>query len=528
MSNKIVAFFFLLMAGAASALGKTGTDPGAPAGVGDFVAGNAAVAAEVNKQINILYKALNDGTNSINIDGWTNGSGNLGYTGGNFGIGLAPTANTRLTIHGTKNTLHQLIGDSASATGAPNTDVFAAMAFYGNGIKHAQIHFRPTLGNGTLVLGGSTSAANVLGVGQSLDIALAPNGGNVGIGTMPTGNKLDVSGTIGATNMNVTSSNAGWNSQFVNSAIGGNGVYVAGGNATAPAFQVDNYNASAILFRVHGNGEVGVGATPSSLTRFQSTFPSGVDRGVLSYSSNTTAANQTLYAAQYDAAINNQVDYFIAKAGTGASGSGSTGTIMVRIRGDGYSQFTNGTNTCTINTATSNMACSSDERLKTQVAPISDALAKLGKVRGVRFQWKASGLSSIGLLAQDVESVFPQAVTIDDRGMKMVAHNAMLGPIIAGINQLKSEKDTQVLALEKRATEAEQRYAAGLRQAQSDRELANRDKAAADARIAALEKRLNEELMARKQQDIRLAQLEQNFNRMALRFESQGRVVARK
>lgn len=547
MSNKIVAFFFLLMAGAASALGKTGTDPGAPAGVGDFVAGNAAVAAEVNKQINILYKALNDGTNSINIDGWTNGSGNLGYTGGNFGIGLAPTANTRLTVHGTKNTLHQLIGDSASATGAPNTDVFAAVGFYGNGIKHAQVHFRPTLGNGTLVFGGSTSAANVVNVGQSLDMLFSPNGGNVGIGviSLTSGAKLEVGGSAylnganGIIDTSLTAEPSLTSTGVVLKATAAKPYMVAklGTATTGSAFYVTDSSTTSIL-TVRGDGYVGVGtSSPSSPFEVAST---GSVKGITNsqFSSDGQAPLLILRKARGTPAAPTAVlssDPLGSLAGYGYDGSTFSNGGNIRFyASENWSGTANGTFITFSNTAagatalsermriddngrvgigvtipgeklevggcikhnngTLGTACVSDARLKKDIEDLryADALAKTLRLspRRYRYQKDQQGLY-LGFIAQEVEAFAPEFVGVRSDGYKTLDYTGIQMLQLQALQELKREKDEQIRALEKRA-------------------------ATADARAAKFERLLAEESNARKQQEIRLARLEQTLQKQVV------------
>ena len=66
----------------------------------------------------------------------------------------------------------------------------------------------------------------------------------------------------------------------------------------------------------------------------------------------------------------------------------------------------------------------SDLRLKKNVEPLTDALEKLLKLEGVNFEWKRpaehgdlKGLQT-GLIAQQVENVFPEWIDADDRGYK--------------------------------------------------------------------------------------------------------------
>jgi hypothetical protein len=67
----------------------------------------------------------------------------------------------------------------------------------------------------------------------------------------------------------------------------------------------------------------------------------------------------------------------------------------------------------------SSTATSSDERFKTNVAPLADALEKVAATRAVSFDWKglyeslgrSTGRREIGVITQDVEKVFPELVS---------------------------------------------------------------------------------------------------------------------
>ena len=52
----------------------------------------------------------------------------------------------------------------------------------------------------------------------------------------------------------------------------------------------------------------------------------------------------------------------------------------------------------------------SDRRLKENIEPITDAVAKVEKLEGVTFDYKKDGRRSTGLIAQDLEEVLPEAV----------------------------------------------------------------------------------------------------------------------
>lgn len=85
---------------------------------------------------------------------------------------------------------------------------------------------------------------------------------------------------------------------------------------------------------------------------------------------------------------------------------------------------------------------SSDSRLKTNVEPISGALDKLSKIRGVYFDWiPTPGVHDneghdIGVIAQEVESVFPEVVTTRSNGYKAVKYEKLIALLIQSNKEL--------------------------------------------------------------------------------------------
>lgn len=85
---------------------------------------------------------------------------------------------------------------------------------------------------------------------------------------------------------------------------------------------------------------------------------------------------------------------------------------------------------------------SSDSRLKTAIVPISAPLQKITQITGVTYHWKDPSRDQseqIGVIAQDVEKVFPQAVTDGPDGFKAVNYSALIGPLIEAIKQQQQE-----------------------------------------------------------------------------------------
>lgn len=91
----------------------------------------------------------------------------------------------------------------------------------------------------------------------------------------------------------------------------------------------------------------------------------------------------------------------------------------------------------------------SDKRLKNNITPISNGLDSLLKIRGVSFNWKASGKKDMGVIAQEVEKVFPFVVSVRDDGKKAVEYDSLIAPVIEAIRELKQQNDALRQRLEK-------------------------------------------------------------------------------
>jgi len=87
---------------------------------------------------------------------------------------------------------------------------------------------------------------------------------------------------------------------------------------------------------------------------------------------------------------------------------------------------------------------SSDESLKENVQKIETPLAKIMKLDGISFDWKESGKKSIGLIAQDVEKIFPEIVNIEkETGLKSIEYAKLVAPLIEATKEQQKMIDKQ-------------------------------------------------------------------------------------
>ena len=79
---------------------------------------------------------------------------------------------------------------------------------------------------------------------------------------------------------------------------------------------------------------------------------------------------------------------------------------------------------------------SSDIRLKKDVSELDNSLEKVNQLNGVSFSWRENDEKGIGLIAQDVERVYPELVSVDDvTGMKSVEYGNLVAPLIEAVKE---------------------------------------------------------------------------------------------
>lgn len=83
---------------------------------------------------------------------------------------------------------------------------------------------------------------------------------------------------------------------------------------------------------------------------------------------------------------------------------------------------------------------SSDKRMKSDIASLTGGLAKLDALNPVSFLFTADPSKTIhlGLIAQDVQKVYPEAVHADEKGFLKLDYPALIGPIVDMLKELKA------------------------------------------------------------------------------------------
>ncbi len=84
---------------------------------------------------------------------------------------------------------------------------------------------------------------------------------------------------------------------------------------------------------------------------------------------------------------------------------------------------------------------SSDARLKKNIRNIENPLKLIERLKGHRFQWKADGSDDLGVVAQEVQKVLPEAVKKQPDGYLAVKYDILVAPLIEAVKVLAGRVD---------------------------------------------------------------------------------------
>lgn len=86
----------------------------------------------------------------------------------------------------------------------------------------------------------------------------------------------------------------------------------------------------------------------------------------------------------------------------------------------------------------------SDRRLKRDFSPLSASLKKISDLEGYHYYWKDKEKDQslqTGLIAQEVEALFPELVKTDDKGFKSLNYTGLIPHLIECVKQLAKENE---------------------------------------------------------------------------------------
>ena len=138
--------------------------------------------------------------------------------------------------------------------------------------------------------------------------------------------------------------------------------------------------------------------------------------------------------------------------GSGLSGAGATLDDDTSTASDMYPVFSSATTgslstakvsstKLTYNPSTGKLTStivnsSSDENLKKDITTIESALDKVKQLRGVDFTWKETDQKGKGVIAQELQKVFPELVSEESDGNLSVNYTGLIAVLIEAIKEI--------------------------------------------------------------------------------------------
>ena len=242
--------------------------------------------------------------------------------------------------------------------------------------------------------------------------------------TVPT-KALDVVGDVGVTGVStlgITSATNLTSQSLVVSGISTLGI-TSTTNLTSQSFVVSGVSTFQNNI-IQTSGLVGIGTTnpTSKLHVIGDVRVTGVVTATNYFGNGTNLTGISAGLSVSDDISTNQTRYILFDDAT----SGTISAINVSSSKLTFNP-SSGTLSATIFTSTS------DERVKTNIRPITNALDITEQLSGVRFNWKENQKPSIGVIAQEVEKVLPELVTQGE--VKSVNYNGIIGVLIEAIKE---------------------------------------------------------------------------------------------
>jgi hypothetical protein len=229
------------------------------------------------------------------------------------------------------------------------------------------------------------------------------DGGNVGIGTGDPATRCDISLASGTSYSNT--------------------VALTIRNYSSDYTQIVNGFGSRIQFRTNRGGGSALAAAPSADIK-----------GYVYTGAGGTAEYHALDLDVYgdNGSLNKGISILSQSSSGGPANTIMHGNVGINNTNPAYTLDVNGTIY-----SSGDVIMFSDERKKTNIETIPNALDKVLQLRGVTFdKLDDSGRRHSGVIAQEVEKVLPEVVYTAEDGTKSVAYGNMIGLLIEAIKEL--------------------------------------------------------------------------------------------
>ena len=419
----------------------------------------------------VLVRASDATTASIKLYGSSQGNGNVyvgqsaSYGGGMFYNGdnspSVPQTTDNISFYnrnnGTENEVFRYPYNSTTVTFRGDINVNGGDIVLGG---TGRIQGIDTVSSGTDAANKTYVDNAIAGVPQG-DITNVSTtspisgGGSSGSVTISHANSGVGAGTY--TNATITV-NASGHVTSASSGSGGGGLSGSGTTNYLPVFTGSSTLGNSYLYQIGSSSTAGLAASQSNYYWYISGTPSaGSGSGfcIRSTSSTYNSSQMRIQSANTGTGTsdglgiaaggqyNNYIEfrnydsrdtYFYTNNSIRMAIKGSNGYVGILDSTPSYQLDVTGTIR-----ATGNVIAYSDVRSKENIKTIDSALDKVLKLRGVEFNKIGKNKKEIGVIAQEIEKVFPEVVSTDNEGMKSVAYGNIVGALIEGMKEQQKQ-----------------------------------------------------------------------------------------
>ena len=375
--------------------------------------GDTSITADTDDQIDIRVGgsdqikiatgevAFNEASGDVDFRVESNGLTNAFMVdGGNNGIGFGHSPRSDLhtawtqSFFGTEGSIISQVNSGGGIAGmsvTQNTYVDSDTGGYAYMTTNEATKLDLKDGVTSFSRAASGTAGNAITFSESMRI---DSDGHVGIGTTDpqTGLHLEasdgsVNGTIRLTATGVASSGMAMDANGLNfGADTGGFLFKTGATANDPS------DTGTERMRIDSNGDVGIGSTTPGGLRLFVTKAQSTGNNVAQFTNSTSSGNVFCVGTSINSNGNNTSSFHVRSV--------TQGVLTAGLLGNGTQTFT------------------SDERLKKNIETTRDGyLEDLAKLRVVKYNWhnhEDGTPKELGLIAQEVEKVFPNLIRTDD------------------------------------------------------------------------------------------------------------------
>ena len=234
---------------------------------------------------------------------------------------------------------------------------------------------------------------------------------------------------------------------------------IAMGNSTTASGNVstamgENTIASGVASTAMGRYTTASGNHTTAMgydTEASGNYSTAMGRYTTASGINSTAMGQYTTASDYGSLVIGQFNSSGSSVTSNATSFDTANTAFVIGNGadtdnkaDAFKVMFNGKTTVGDDLEVKgSVVVSSDARLKANIVSLGATLAKLLLIDGKSYTMKKDGKQKIGVLAQDIQKVFPELVSTDDRDMLAVNYQGLVPVLINALKEQDAKMNVQ-------------------------------------------------------------------------------------